>query len=76
MYPEPGAPHHHPHFHARHAGLAAVYRNSPPMRLIGQIPGPQEELVLLWAQSHEQELTRNWTRLQQGKKALRIQPLP
>src|ERR1700730_6674301 len=52
MYPEPGAPHHHQHFHARYAGSAAVYRISAITRLNGQLPRPQEDLVLLWAHTH------------------------
>jgi hypothetical protein len=75
MYPEPGAPHHHQHFHARYAGSTAVYRISPITRLNGQISGSQEDLVLHWANMHQKELQRNWVRLQQGKTALPIAPL-
>jgi hypothetical protein len=76
MYPEPGAPHHHRHFHARYDGYKAVYRISPITRLSGQLPGPQEDLALRWAHTHQKELQRNWVRLQQGKTALPIEPLP
>jgi hypothetical protein len=77
MYPEPGAPHHAPHFHARYAESAAVYGIGPlPSRLAGQLPKAQEDLVFLWAQKNRPKLLRNWMRLQQGKKAFKIPPLP
>jgi hypothetical protein len=75
MYPEPGASHHHQHFHARYAGSTAVYRISPTTRLNGHLPGTQEDLVLRWAHTHQNELQRNWVRLQQGKTTLPIAPL-
>jgi Domain of unknown function (DUF4160) len=75
MYPEPGAPHHHPHFHARYNDDEAVYRISPVIALAGRIPRAQEELVIRWAEKHQRKLLRNWKQLERGKKAFRIRPL-
>jgi hypothetical protein len=76
MYPEPGARHHHPHFHVRYAGQKAVYQIQPTERLAGSVPSRQEDLVLRWAEMRSRELKRNWKRLQQGKLPVPIQPLP
>jgi hypothetical protein len=76
MYPEPGNPHHLPHFHARYSGMNAVYQIFPVSLLKGQMPGPQSTLIETWAKTHQQELADNWARLQRGESALPITPLP
>jgi hypothetical protein len=76
MYPEPDAPHHYPHFHARYGEHQAVYRVHPVERLAGFLPRPQEELVMHWAKQRRWDLQRNWVKLQSGERPLPIKPLP
>jgi len=76
MYPEPGAPHHQPHLHARYAGSKAVYGIAPTALLSGWMPEPQEARIVHWAEQHQSELKENWARLQRGERALPIDALP
>jgi hypothetical protein len=76
MYPEPGIPHHNQHFHARYAESKAVYGIAPVALISGWMPGPQEALVVEWAEQHQSELKENWARLQRGERALPIDALP
>jgi hypothetical protein len=75
MFAEPGAPQHRPHFHAyhqNHVGIDAIDRIE---HIGGELHQTQERLVEAWAELHRDELLENWTRLQAGKRPLRIAPL-
>ena len=44
-------------------------------RLAGTLPRRQERRVLAWAELHQEELLSNWQTLQQGRPAIKIEPL-
>jgi Domain of unknown function (DUF4160) len=75
MFPEAGAPHHRPHFHAFAAGRRAVFAVSPVQLLAGELTLRQQRLVLAWAELHEAELLENWERLRAHLLPVRIEPL-
>lgn len=75
MYAEPGAPHHHPHFHAYYQNYTAVFGIDPIEMLGGQLPRKQQRLVEAWAELHQGELLENWERLQSGQLPYKIAPL-
>ena len=76
MYPEPGARHRRPHFHARYSGSTAVYDFRHFHLLVGSMPAAQQERIVEWATIHQSELVQNWLRLQRGERPLPIDPLP
>ena len=75
MYAEPGAPHHHPHFHAYYQNQAAVYRINPVEMISGKLPLRQQRFVEAWAELHTGELQDAWQRLQSGQLPFKIAPL-
>lgn len=75
MYVEPGAPHHHPHFHVYYQNHAAVYTIEPIEMISGALPRRQQRLVEAWAELHQDELLMNWERLQSGQLPYKIAPL-
>jgi len=75
MYVEPGAPHHHPHFHAYYQNHIAVYNIDSIEMLSGMLPRRQQHLVEAWVELHQDELLENWERLQSGKLSYKIAPL-
>ncbi len=75
MYWETGTPHHSPHFHAYYQDDVAIYGIDPVETMAGSLPRRQRRLVEAWAELHQQELTDDWQRLQEGRSPLPIQPL-
>ena len=62
MYYETGR-HQNPHFHARFGEYRASFSMDPPALLAGAMPRRQLNLVLAWAELHQQELLDNWNRV-------------
>ena len=75
MFPEPGEPHHSPHFHAYFQAMTAVYGIQPVVRIAGWIPSKQARLVEAWAEIHQADLLGNWLALTEGRRAVSIEPL-
>ena len=75
MFVEAGSPHHWPHFHAYYQDHVGIYDIQAIERLAGFLPRRQERFVLAWAELHQQELLSNWQTLQQGRPAIKIEPL-
>jgi hypothetical protein len=75
MFPELGAPHHRPHFHAAYQDATATFGLDPIERLGGSLPRTQQRLVEAWAEIHQAELLEDWQRLQSGRPPLKIEPL-
>jgi hypothetical protein len=75
MFPELGAPHHRPHFHAAYQDAAATFGLDPIECLGGALPRTQQRLVEAWAEIHHAELLEDWRRLQSGLPPLKIEPL-
>ncbi|MBV7329542.1 DUF4160 domain-containing protein [Chloroflexi bacterium TSY] len=59
IYYESGT-HQLPHFHARHGKYKASFTFSPPALLAGTLPRRQQNLILAWAELHQDELAENW----------------
>ena len=53
----------------------AVYQIDSLELLAGSLPKRQQRLVEAWAELHQQELLRDWERLQTGNAPLPIAPL-
>ena len=75
MYWEVGARHHTPHFHAYYQESMAIFSIEPVDLMEGSMPRRQVRLVEAWAELHQEELTRDWQRLQAGQRPLPIEPL-
>lgn len=75
MFAEAGGPHHVAHFHAYWQDQVAVIRIDPVDVIAGSLPTRQRRLVEAWAELHQQELLDDWTRLQQGRAPVPIDPL-
>jgi hypothetical protein len=75
MFAEPAARHRAAHFHAYYQDAVAVYAFEPVELLAGSLPPKQRRLVEAWAELHAQELTLDWTRLQNGELPDPIRPL-
>jgi hypothetical protein len=75
MYWEVGARHHTPHFHAYYQESMAIFSIDPVELIEGSMPRRQVRLVEAWAKLHQEELTRDWQRLQAGQRPLPIEPL-
>ena len=52
-----------PHFHARYSECEASFSIDPPAWLAGMLPRRPTQLVLAWAEIHQDELMANWRRL-------------
>jgi len=52
-----------PHFHARYGEYEASFAIDPPAWLAGSLPRKPLQLVLAWAEIHQQELLTNWQKL-------------
>ena len=59
MYYEFGK-HQLPHFHARYGEYRASFTIIPPALLAGAMPRKQQNLILAWAELHQEELIENW----------------
>lgn len=75
MFPEIGAPHHRPHFHVAYQEFTAVFALDPLECITGNLPQRQQRLVEAWAEIHHDELEQDWSLLQSGRPALKIEPL-
>ena len=75
MYWEVGARHHTAHFHAYYQESTAIFSIDPIDLMEGSMPRRQVRLVEAWAELHQEELTRDWQRLQAGQRPLPIEPL-
>lgn len=75
MYPEPGAPHNKPHFHAYYQDEAAVYDIETIEMIDGSLPRRQQRFVEAWAELHHYELLANWRQLHAGNPLASITPL-
>ncbi|OFW16622.1 MAG: hypothetical protein A3H27_06015 [Acidobacteria bacterium RIFCSPLOWO2_02_FULL_59_13] len=75
MFVEAGGPHHVPHFHAYYQDDTGIFSLEPVELIAGELPKRQRRLVEAWAELHAAELMADWTRLQEGRKPLPIDPL-
>ncbi|MGH9367668.1 MAG: DUF4160 domain-containing protein [Thermoanaerobaculia bacterium] len=75
MFIEAGGPHHRPHFHAYYQDHVGVYAIDTIEPIGGSLPARQGRLVVAWAEIHQLELIENWSALQAGGRAARIEPL-
>ena len=66
MYYEFGR-HQQPHFHARYGGYKATFTINPPSLLAGVMPRRQQNLIVAWAELHQEELIRNWELVEQER---------
>ncbi|MBW7882527.1 MAG: DUF4160 domain-containing protein [Caldilineaceae bacterium] len=75
MYHGDPARHALPHFHARYGEYRASFLIDPPAWLAGVMPRRQLQLVLGWAELHNEELKANWQRLLDEEPINRIEGL-
>ncbi|MEZ5292832.1 MAG: DUF4160 domain-containing protein [Vicinamibacterales bacterium] len=75
MFPELGAPHHRPHFHAAYQNATATVALDPIECIGGELPRTQQRLVEAWAEIHHAELLEAWQLLQSGRSPHKIDPL-
>ncbi len=75
MYMEAGVQHSIPHFHAYYQKQATVFSINPVELIAGNFPLRQKRLVEAWAELHQEELQKDWERLQSGKLPEPIEPL-
>jgi len=75
MFAETGAPHHVAHFHAYYQEAVGVFSIDPVDLIAGSLPTRQRRFVEAWAELHQAELKADWRRLQDGRRALPIEPL-
>ncbi len=75
MFAEAGASHHRPHFHAIYQDYPASFAIDTLELLGGELPVVQRRLVETWAETHRAELLNDWTLLQSGLPAVKIEPL-
>lgn len=75
MFPEAGAPHHRPHFHAVYQDAKAAFAIDTIECIAGSLPQTQQRLVEAWAELHVEELRAAWAGLQSGTPPGKIEPL-
>ncbi len=75
MYIEAGKQHHTPHFHAYYQDEVAIYNIESIELIAGDLPKRQQRFVEAWAELHQNELRKNWDRLQKGHAPMKIDPL-
>ncbi len=75
MFAELGGPHHVPHFHAYYQDDVGIFSLDPVEMIAGNLPRRQRRLVEAWAELHQTELLKDWQLLQDGRRALPIEPL-
>ena len=63
---------HQPHFHAYFAEYCALFSIEPPALYEGAIPRRQQNIILGWAEVHQQELLENWRRAREQEPVLKI----
>lgn len=49
-----------PHFHAAYGEYVASYTIEPPALLARVMPRKQHNLIIAWAELHQEELIENW----------------
>jgi hypothetical protein len=49
-----------PHFHAAYGEYVASFTIDPPTLLAGVMPRKQMNLIIAWAELHQEELLHNW----------------
>jgi hypothetical protein len=64
-----------PHFHAIYGDEEAQISIRPIEILNGQLPRRALSMVFEWTALHQQELMRNWLRLEASQPTERIEPL-
>lgn len=64
-----------PHFHAEYGEYRAVINIRTLEVMEGRLPRRATELVLDWAELHQQELIRDWDLCQQHIQPREIEPL-
>jgi hypothetical protein len=75
MYTEAGSSHSLPHFHAYYQDEVAIYSINPIELIGGSLSRRQQRLVEAWAELHQEELMKDWERLQTGHSPFKIDPL-
>ncbi len=75
MYFETGQKHSNPHFHAYYQGAVAIYNIETIELISGELPRRQMRFVEAWAELHQEELLKNWERLQNGYSPVKVEPL-
>ena len=75
MYAESDTKHHKPHFHAYYQEAVAIYSIDAIELITGKLPLCQQRFVEAWAELHQDELLKNWNRLQNGQPPSKIIPL-
>ena len=63
---------HQPHFHAYYGKYAALYSIDPPALYEGAMPRRQQNIILGWAEVHQDELLENWERARRGDLPLKV----
>ena len=64
---------HQPHFHAYYGEYAALYSIDPPALYEGAMPRRQQNIILGWAEVHQDELLENWERARLGDLPLKVE---
>lgn len=67
--------HNPPHFHVEYSGHKAVIDIEKMKLLAGFLPRRALNLVLDWAELHQDELRKNWELCMQNKTPMKIKPL-
>lgn len=75
MYVEIDQKHNCPHFHAYYQDGVAIYNIETIELIAGELPRRQLRFIEAWAELHQDDLLKNWERLQQGKAPDKIEPL-
>lgn len=65
-----------PHFHALYAEFEALIDIQTFEVIRGDLPARAKSLVLEWAQTHREELRKDWELCVQNQTPLKILPLP
>jgi len=64
---------HQPHFHAYFGEYTALFSIEPPALYEGAMPRRQQNIILGWAEVHQQELMENWQRARTQQPVLKIE---
>ncbi|MBF0341015.1 MAG: DUF4160 domain-containing protein [Magnetococcales bacterium] len=72
MYLDEHAP---PHFHAIYGGHSASIDIQALQVIKGDLPRRAQELVLDWAELHQEALLHNWELCRQHRRPVAIEPL-
>jgi hypothetical protein len=64
-----------PHFHAYYGRYRATFAIVPPTLLVGAMPRRQQNMILGWAEIHQEELLANWHLVAQEQPPHKIEGL-